>query len=335
VQADVLATMGLLANQSVDETLKALREATQLAETAGLLLTGFRANFNLAANLALKLGHFREGAMHFMRAAQIAQKMGDVSSQLFALGGDVNAQLWLGEYGIVADTLHTMRQLLRVAARPGPGAHLMRIAEARWLRYRGEGDAALAKLRDMQAISRQQGDAQWRCLANTFVGDILLELGRGLEAKADLQEAIEIGERGLGFGWGIVWARCILSAAYAQQGRSENARHLLQEAQRKAGHEPGEWDQAQLALAGAQLAMSEQRWGDAFAAYERMATIADETGARWYQARTLWQWACARMAHMNDGRAETQAMLHESLVLFEQLGVPYYAAQVRQQLHKL
>jgi tetratricopeptide (TPR) repeat protein len=332
VQADVLATMGLLANLSVAETLDALRKATQLAETAGLLLTGVRANFNLAANLSLKLGRFREGSAHFLRAAQIAQQMGDASNQLFALGGEVNARLWLGEYPIVTDTLHTMYQLLRMAARPGPGAHLMRIAEARVLRYRGEWEAALAKLREMQSISRQQGDAQWRCLANTFVGDILLELGRGLEAQDDLQEAIEIGERGLGFGWGTVWARCILSAAYAQVGRIENARHLLHEAQRKAGHEPGAWDKERLALAEAYLASSEHQWSDAFAAYARMATLADETGARWYRARTLRQWAGARLAHAPAEYHEARAQLNASLALFEELDAPHYAAQVKQQL---
>jgi 3-methyladenine DNA glycosylase/8-oxoguanine DNA glycosylase len=56
-------------------------------------------------------------------------------------------------------------------------------------------------------------------------------------------------------------------------------------------------------------------------------------GMRWYRARTLREWAdvCLSSDEPAD-RERADELLHEALAEFEDMGIPFYAAQVAAKL---
>lgn len=59
-------------------------------------------------------------------------------------------------------------------------------------------------------------------------------------------------------------------------------------------------------------------------------------GIRWYQARTLQEWAEACVARDEVGDVErAQALLKQALALFEEMDVPFYVTQVQERLEAL
>ena len=130
--------------------------------------------------------------------------------------------------------------------------------------------------------------------------------------------------------------RTVLGALHICQGRLEEARRALAEAQEKARAQPSCWDQQSLLWLEARLATAERRWPEALAAFETLAGIHARLGWRWRQARVFLDWAQAHVARGEPGdRERAMELLREALAAFEEMGIPRYAAVVQQRLDEL
>ena len=164
----------------------------------------------------------------------------------------------------------------------------------------------------------------------------MLELGEQQEAKAALQEAIILTDRGVR-PFGGVPARCVLSMSYSQQRAITEARSLVSEARDKvAGLGGGAWNAVWLLSAEAHLAAAESNWSAAWSAFADTADGWARMGMRWYRARTLQEWAEAHLSRGEPGdRGRAGELLNEAKAEFEAMGAPIYAEQARAQLHKV
>jgi tetratricopeptide (TPR) repeat protein len=294
VQADALATLGVLPDQSHEEVLGALTKAVELAETSGLLQIAVRANHNLGVMKSGLLGDQQAARHHYLRAAEIARQRGVVSEELFSLVNAAEVSLGLGELSSVEEMLFDLEKLLKAIPDPAPYKLALDGIKAGLLWMRGEWEQALQLSRICQIEARQRGDLQ-RLLGmdNALVSALFElnkfgELGELEEIETVLSEVIKIGESGLG---GRVWPYCQMSMLRARQGRFQDSHHRLAEAREAAGSQPSFWDDMSLGAAEIELATAERRWSEALAAAEAMAEKLARIGTRWSWARTLQDWA--------------------------------------------
>ncbi|UCF61835.1 MAG: SpoIIE family protein phosphatase [Anaerolineaceae bacterium] len=336
VQADALATIGVLPNQPDEVALESLTRAVEIAESAGLLDIAHRAHHNLGVNISNFLGDQRAAHDHYLKAAELARKRGVPYEELFSLINAITISLGLGELAFVEENLPTVEQLINTISDPAPARLNLRGIQAELMINRGKWAEALQLLRTSQSEAQQRGDLQ--ALLNNSVGiaNVLTELDRlgepvdWGEADAVLKKAIEISDRGVG---GRVWPRCLMSIVHARQGAFNDARVFLKEAGEVTGPTPTIWDEGSLKYTEAELAAAEKRWSDALAAYEIVAGIAARLEMRPWWAGMLRLWADVYISRGEPTDLErAQALLREALSAYEDMGLSYFAGQVEEKL---
>jgi hypothetical protein len=160
VQADALATLGVLPSLSAEEAYQALQKAVDLAETACLLEIALRAHHNLAGSVKEYKGDLPSAHLHYLRAVEIGRKRGVASEELISLLGATGVSFNLGDLAEVEKNLAYMDRLANTMA----NLDIYKIsingikASYKWLL--GEWDESLNLLRGCLTDSLQRGDLQ-------------------------------------------------------------------------------------------------------------------------------------------------------------------------------
>jgi serine phosphatase RsbU (regulator of sigma subunit) len=339
VQADALATFGVLPDQSPEDVLDALGKAIELAETFGMLRIGVRANHNMGVMISGLQGDQVAARQYYLRAAEIARQRGVVSEELFSLVNAAEVSRGLGNLSEVEEMLPDLERLLKAIADPTPYKLAIASIKGGLLWMRGEWDRALRLNRIWQTEARQRGDLQRLSDINNDLVSALLEMHQWGEldnlgeAEEVLLEAVEIGERGLG---GKVWPYCQMSKLRSLQGRFLDAKRWLRKACDSAKAQPSFWNDIALGSAEVALATEERRWPDALAGVEKLTREFSRIGTRWNWARTLQEWA-----EIHVMRAEPSdlpralALFREAQVMFDEMGAQRYKAMVEDRLKEL
>jgi predicted ATPase len=336
VQAESLNTLAILPDQPTEAALSALVRAIELAESAGLLAEASRAHNNLGVLLTSHTGDFGAARDHFLQAAELGRQRGAIAEELFCAVNAASVALFLGAFAAVEEEIPSLRRLLDAVPSPGATVVMFKNVEALLARYRGQVAQAVELLRSNQTEARGTGDLQALAAVDRFLGEALLELGMTEEAEAALEEAMSLGDRGVD-PFASIWSRCVLSVMRSRQGATGEACRLISEARDKhAGRGERAWSATLLMLAEAHLAVAESNWPAAWRAFEATTDGRARMGMRWYRAQTLVDWAKAHLARGEPGdRERAQALFGEAEAEFKIMGVPLYAAQVREGLAEL
>jgi serine phosphatase RsbU (regulator of sigma subunit) len=338
VQAEALATLGLLSDQPPEAALEMRKKAVELAEAAGLLSQAARAHVNLAAMHSTVVVDFRSALEHYRRAAELRRQRGDTAGELLSLGGATDLSLRLGDFECAEAEFRVMHRLLDELATPGPAAFVLRINRVMLLRYQGDLEEAVRLMRALQTEARQRDDLHNLIEIDSQLADMLLESRvlaggtrvQGLaehcssETEAALLEALQICQR-----WGLsgIHPRCLLSEVRACQRQFKDAVHLLAEVRETASSRPIGWEEVWLVIAEARVSAAQDRWSESLLAFEAAAGICARLEMRWWWARMLQEWAEAHAARGESTDLErARALLREALTTFRQLGTPRYAA---------
>ncbi|HSJ58479.1 MAG TPA: tetratricopeptide repeat protein, partial [Anaerolineae bacterium] len=113
VQADTLATLGVLPDTPSEEAAQMLGRAVELAESAGHLEIAVRAHHNLAVALRGTLADFDGAFLHFMRAADLAKKRGAAHEEIFSVGAAMGVVLDNGPASEIEALLPRLEHLYR------------------------------------------------------------------------------------------------------------------------------------------------------------------------------------------------------------------------------
>jgi serine phosphatase RsbU (regulator of sigma subunit) len=344
VEADALATLGLLPDIPPEEVLSALRTAVALAEANGLLEIAHRAHHNLAiisANLTGDLAAARDG---FLEAIRLANKRGVVSEEALSWISVSGMHVGLGNLRAAEEALSHLEGLME--ALPDPEAIRLEIQSMQAGMYgvKGEWQQAIELYRQVRDEAERRGNLQLVLGACEEIAGLALELhalGIPLEPGDDTwseTEAMLNRSRTLThsmFGSRVVPCY-LLSVLRARQGRLDEAQAWLAEAESHARERPNAWDEQGLRLARLELAAAEQRWTDALALAEASATFERKRGRRWHWARALREWAeiHARRGEPAD-LEQAQALLRQARDAYEQIGLDRYATLTRERLETL
>jgi class 3 adenylate cyclase/tetratricopeptide (TPR) repeat protein len=333
VQAEALTTLASRHSIPYEESLSLFGQAIELAESAGLLDQAARAHNNLGVWL-IDLQASRE---HFWRAAELQRQRGDIGGERHNL---FNVALWsceLGDLAEVEEIIQSWQEFLDGAEGPVPlvaaAVHWLEV----WLwRYQGELAQAIEGFQSLRAEEREDGHLEAVAVLCYRIAEICIweEVGEEEQIDAALQEALDLGERGLGAARRV---RCLLSVQRARQGELEAACHLLAEVHKEAA-EQGRlvMREPDLSWAEAKLAMAAGRWAEALAAFEATADMLGRRNERWRRARTLVDWAGAHLARAETGdRERAEDLLREAEAEFEAMGAHGYVARVQARLGEL
>jgi len=328
VQADALATLGVLPDLPAEEKLAALVRAVDLAESAGLMEVAQRAHHNLGVMQLDLLGGFDTGLRHFLRAAELARQRGVIPGQVFSLVSALGIMLGRGEIAAVEAKLREFEELECCAPKPEPAYLELMVIRAVLAWMKGERAAALRIHRVLQAEARQRGNLQVTLSSSREMVSMLIDLDRlgeledWHEAEALCTEALQLADRGLA---SKVGPRCTLSIVRARQGNMPEAKRFLDEARVQAGLRPTMWTDLELQMAEVELAIAEFRWSEALDRIRSLVAFMAKTGRRWSVAWWLMFWA---RAHAGRGELmdleRARALLREAQSLFAEMGATSY-----------
>jgi tetratricopeptide (TPR) repeat protein len=330
VQADALATLGVLPNQPREEATRYLQQSLELAGAAGLLEHAIRAHINLGGHLG-QSGDYEGWRDHALQAAELAHKTGNVSWELNYLLLATDTSLALADLAAVEQALPVLQRLVGELPDPGWLQLYTHCLEAYLQRARGQWDEATRLMHACQEKARQKELWGFLVGVNGNLAEMLMELNRLDEADATLEEVL--GEDAPGTEGEAIWPYCVFSTLRSRQGRVEEAGQLLQRAQGITPPQIYPLDRVALLWAEAALAQAEQRWVEALGALERAIAIAEEVGARWHQARLLRDQAGVYLVRGEDtDQAHGQELFDRARALFQQIGSPGYAALIEERL---
>lgn len=332
LQADTLATIGILPNQPPEQARQALEQAVELAESAGYLAIAARAHLNLGEHLE-NHGQIRKGRAHYLQARDLAHRMGMVQQEHDFYGNAVDVSIGLGEYSFVEEALPQLTQQLTALVNPAPSALHIHEIQARLSYCKGEVDEAMHMIKICQEEAHQKDLIRFLTGIQCDVADIYIDMHRLDQADGALEDALQNGKFALLTE--NLMMRILLSSLRSHQGRKEEARQLLEETRKELDAQlnaslslKGQWKWAE-----ARLAAAEKNWGLASDSYEQLNQLAEQSGSRWYQIRILAEWAevCILSGRPED-QEKAQTLSDQAMAITRQLKIPRYGELIQKRL---
>jgi serine phosphatase RsbU (regulator of sigma subunit) len=339
VQADTLATIGLLPNTPPEEAVAALEKAIEISEANRLLRVAIRAYINLSTGRRGLFGDNLAALEYIKRAVEIARRRGVPQEILLTEGSLLWMYFDLGELAEVERILPQIEKILVELPDPDAAETDINQMKACLSVLRGDWQAAFDWMRFYLKEATRRGDLQAQFNASSFLAVTLLEYDCFVEApdwsevEQLLRDAIDIGERGIGESIG---PRCRLSIAFARRRDFQEAWRWFNEARSKIVVRSSIWQELFLLMAEAELARAEGRWDDAIAAYQKQVEIHSRT-----HQRLDWARALHNLAEMHTLRGEAEDLLRAhslfnlALDLYKSMGAPVYIRVVEERLLSL
>lgn len=331
VQAETLATMGLLPNQPPELKKQHLTEAVTLAESSGLVAAASRAHLNLGGRL-FEMGEFASARAHFMQAYENARKIGNVSWMHDNLLTACEVSLEMGDLPAVEDALGMARQLSVAISNTGQDDFFERKIGATLLRMQGHLQQA-AQYIESQSPEILPGESWKPGALHVLMAEIMVEQAQYSQAAELLEKIVSLsgppenGEQ--------ITPLFILIVAYTRLAKLSMAKNLSPRLHTafastiEIGDLLTRWGQGHIAQA-------EKRWDPAFNAFRTVISSSVNSGRRWHQARATMDLA---LAYQERGDVEdldqVRRLLHNALDIFTQIKANGYVEIVQERLSQI
>jgi tetratricopeptide (TPR) repeat protein len=334
VQAETLATLGILPNRAPQERRESLQLAVEIAEKAGLLATAARAHLNMSGFLQ-EIGELPAALQHVQQARLQAHHMGIVSWEHSFTASVVGFCLEAGELERAVQALDDMQQMLINLPDPAPAALITNVLRAHLARARGELDVGFSLYQEYIEEARRLTDGKMVATLQISQVEILLEAGNFAAADALLQVAAKEYNSAIPVEkLGVILLSCFVQIGLGNRSvahqKIEEIRAIVETS---GGAMPAPRYQSMLSWAEARLAVEEQRWEEAFTAYQACYDVVSRAGMRWQQARIRDEWAqvLAQRGEPDD-LPRAREMMREAITLYDQMQAPQYIARLRDKL---
>lgn len=331
VQADALITIGaLLQNQGETEAaLPKYQAGIEIAEAHRLHFQFVRGMNNLGTVYTHR-GEYPLGLKYYLQGVERSRMAGLTAMEMFCLCNTGYQLLFLADFAHHDRIMARMREISSNSAPQVIWQLQMLSNECLAMRFQGQLAEGIEGFQTiLQAV---RGVEDWQTVSEmaTVVGEMMLEQGRWDEAKSMLEEAIAATHRVSG-GLTIAVSMGLLAGGHALYGDVSQARRLIKEARGSIGGVLTPVEQRNISLAEARLAVAEQRWADAFAAYDQAAQSAREQSLRWYEAYIQYEWAGVLLNRNQAGDHEAAKMLLDRAgAIFREIGTDYYVQRVEE-----
>ena len=259
VQAEALATLGLLPDETLEARARLLARSVTLAESADLPATAVRGHINLA-NAIQALGHpLSEVHDHMLRAREHARRIGHGAEELKCLVSVASTTLQKGDLAGYEAVAREARELAAQVPRPYWGTTLLILLDGVRLIQAGDFEAGLRLFDEAEAQAHAHPHPGLLQEVDASRANLCLAIGDLEQSEAAARRALAVKE----VGDEAAAAYCTLAMIHAEQGRLAEAHAVLERAQSEAARWPGLPLSYLLAQARATLAAAEGRWEDA------------------------------------------------------------------------
>lgn len=329
LQADTLATLGVLSGIAPEESLEALRRSVELAEANGFLQVGVRAHQNLGTMVRTWLLDNQTALTHFHRSAELGRMRGVASEEIIGLLSYTSSMFSTGKHKEIEAELPRLDELVEKISNPIPMRVAVKFLRGVLVAYRGDWETAISicreclqkwrELKNLEAEVNMIDELTWLLLEKNRWGE-LEELD---EIERLLADAIRIIERDNSNE--KMWAYPRMAILRARQGWLEEAHAWLERVRLTTETIPSAWDVLFQGECEVEIALAEQNWSAALATIEKLATTQLWSGLRTHWARSLLCWADLHLRRGEPADIErAQVLLRESLAAYEEIGFGHY-----------
>jgi len=327
VQADTMATLGVVYG---DDPVKAnyyLEKAVDLAEEHGFLTIAARAHHNLSSNIIGLHDDYEAGRTHLLRAAEIHRSRGNIQSEIFSLINAIGMSFQLGNLAKMEEMQAYVKSLLKSLPDPESLEIEVAVTDAILLGFSGKWEQAIEMLRKYQVLARQRGNLQMISGINNILVFLILEIDQFMapqdigEAEQASLEILSLAERGLS---DRVQARCQHGIVMIRKGDIQAAHQYSNEAEDLANQSLSVDRRSLLDMKG-ELAVAEGRWDDAIGYIGDLVDEERRLGQRWICAHNTIKLADAYISRgqaQDFGRA--QEAYRSAYEAFQDMGVSLY-----------
>jgi serine phosphatase RsbU (regulator of sigma subunit) len=344
VQAEALATIGILPTTRPEQAIDALEMAVKISEENNLYSPASRAYINLAAVID-NLGEVRLARDYRMRAIQLGRKIGSISDELFLHQTIARASLWLADFNDAKTRLVQSEQLIQQTETHLSEAWLTQsYLEGNYHRLKGNFDQALEIFTELIGRSRQLGDAQQLVAAHLALTETLFEpylLEDTDHNAADLNLALNMLESaqeqpGKDAHFPRVGALCLTSDILTAKGDFEKAKLALSRAEEVYRALPNMSDRVRITHAQARIKAGEKYYQEAINLLVELDHLLEKMEGRWWRAR-VWLELGEIYLKRNGPEDIDQAQnyFRNSLAEFNELEVSYYPDVIVEKLRQV
>ncbi|MFW5714176.1 MAG: SpoIIE family protein phosphatase, partial [Brevefilum sp.] len=333
VQAEALATIGILPTTQPKQAIAALEMAVKISESHNLYGPASRAYINLAAVID-NLGEVRLARDYQMRAIQLGNKAGGVSDEMSIQQSIARASLWLADFDTSQKLIEKMRQDTRQRdAYLDENTLNLLFLEGTLFHMRGDFSMSMELFNDLIDRSRQVHDLGRRLQGNRALAEVIIEPHLLEDRNAD-QANLDIGlsmlndviQAGRENSWGQdVATQCLLSNIHALKRKFNLAEEALSSANISYRTEPAMQDRVKLILAQARLEATKNNYARALELLNSSVDLLEKMEGRWWRAR-VWLEMGNLYLRRNEPEDVDQAqnLFRESLSEFKDMNVDYY-----------
>lgn len=330
VQADTLATLGILPNIPRDEARQAMVRSVELAEANGLFTIAYRAHNNLS-DVLIKNGDVSAARAHHARSRELAQKVGSIDWEYIQLGRVVNLSIMMGDFAAVRSGVEALNAMEHAVANRKYYGLQREVIEARLDSVLGNLEKAREGYINLLELEKKTPEDEFRLHLLIELADLALQLGNPAEARAWLDEgaALDIKEPFLD----LVDSRCLLVEINIHMDDLEEARRNLSEARERVGSPADLMEEFDLKWAEAKLSSAEGNHEQALLNYADLEQLTLRIGLQWIRGRVLVWWADALIQRGKTGDLkEAVAKLETARDIFVSLGAEGYRQRTQARL---
>lgn len=336
VQANVLINMGTWGDYTIEESQHLLFRALELAEGANLWWESTRAHINLSGNLWLN-GNISEALFHIKRAVELSRQAGDVSTEFFALSRFAFYNVHFSDFQAAEEGLERMRQLIDSMTDQESSEWLLSYNESiLWVTRDRVIKLAIEKIRDGLVHYREVNEPQNIFLFGTLLARSLLEIDAYEEGIEIITNSIDISNESP---WFVRFEqKCYLSIFLARSGDIRTARQIYNEAKNLCaqGKRISGSYFLRLSWAEATLLVAEEKWEQAWKAYQHYLDETVRLGYKSFHFRVLRDWA---KAHLRRGEEEdkqrARELFEEAIKVSEELGANGWVTYLKEEMEKI
>ena len=344
VQAEALATIGVLPNIKPQQAIEFLEMAVKVSEAHNLFGPASRAYINLAF-VVDHLGKIHLARDYRKRVLQLGVKAGALSDEVSINQSIINASLWLADFKDVEQRLDEIsHQFSKSDASLDENTLNFLYLKGCFQRYKGEFKNAIDTFTDLIERSRQANDLERNIQGNRFLAEIILEshllevenrnpselnmvLGM-LEDVMSTQQKLDPHSE--------LATQCLLAVIYALKSNLPLAEAAIDKANKIHQKDPNKQDQIWITLAQARLALARGQEKIALEYLSNAAQELKEMEGRWWQARVWLEMGVILLKRNNpEDIDQAQNTFREALSEFKDMEVGYYQDVILDKLRQL
>ena len=337
LQADTLATLGILPGITTEESLEALQKAIELAEANGLLQVAMRAHINMGTMTRAWRADNDAALEHFRKSAELGRLRGVASEELLGITSYISCLFTPGKLDEIEAELPHLEELVQLTSNPESMWVTVKFLHGVLLWSRGDWDGSIRLHQECLAEFREQQNIESLVNMLDELSWSYLELHRwgnfdDLQlVETLLDEALQLAKPGVLSDQVWIYPRMVLLRA--RQGKLEEAQSWLEKIFKLIEERKSAWDARFIAECELEIAIAKQDWSVALSEVEKLAGWEKGKGFRAAAARSMVFWADI---HLQRGEPEdlqaAQSLLRDALSELHSMGIGHYTEIAQERL---